>query len=60
MCFCMGARYNYTNSSGGRETVVAKATVRIEAESEIGTARKIAKFPTSVLQRTTLIYNPMK
>ena len=41
-----------TNSCGDRETVVDKATVRIEAESEIGTARKIAEFPMTVLQST--------
>ena len=37
-----------TNACGGCQ--VAKATVRIEAESEIGTARKIAEFLTCVLQ----------
>ena len=41
-----------TNSCGGQETVVTKATVRIETQSEIATARKIAEFPTSVLQST--------
>ena len=41
------------NSCGGSETVVAKATVRIEAEYEIATARKIAEFPTSVLPLVT-------
>ena len=45
-----------TNSCGCRETVVAKVTVRIEAESEIGTARKIAEFPTSFLQRKPYSY----
>ena len=31
---------------------VDKAAERIEAESEIGTAIKIAQFPTSVFQST--------
>ena len=44
-----------TNACGGSETVVAKASVRIEAGSEIGTARKIAEFPTSFLQSTPYI-----
>ena len=48
-CFCMGLD---TNSCEDRETVVAKATAIIEAESEIGTARNIAEFPMSVLQST--------